>query len=330
MERKWFKGDTHLHTVNSDGCLTKGQLVEYCKKQGLDFIIITDHNYNSVEKSYYDGDILVIQGQEITGDNGHVNIWGVKVPEEPPYTLDTREDYDKIIKKCKDAGAVVSLNHPFCSMCGFRFDIDGLYCDCVEVWNTIQHTDNMTNRDWWINQLMSGRKLPAVGGSDFHREYVPGTKLLIASPTTIVHAEENTPAAILRAMCEGRSVITNKPNSTMLYLSCGDAQIGDAVKFEENLTAELKITKLMPFHTVTVYNNRTPIYTFKSGTKYYESLKCSFPVKEKGFIRAEVTFNYRGAVKEVYKIAEKKFLGSKNNSDLPPFIRAFTNPIWFE
>lgn len=330
MERKWFKGDTHLHTVNSDGVLTKGQLVEYCKKQGLDFIIITDHNYNSVEKSYYDGDMLIIQGQEITGDNGHVNIWGTKVPEEPPYTLDTKEDYEKIIEKCKNAGAVVTLNHPFCSMCGFRFDINDLYCDCAEVWNTIQHTDNMTNRDWWVEQLMKGKHIAAVGGSDFHKEYVPHTKLLIASPTTIVLAEENTPDAILEAMKEGRSVITNKPDSTMIELTCGDAVIGDTVKFKKGISVNLNISKLMPFHTVTVYNNKTPVYSFHSGTKYHKQICFNCEVKDKGFVRAEITYNYRGAVKNIYKIAEKKFLGSKNDGDLPPFIRAFTNPIWFE
>lgn len=330
MERKWYKGDTHLHTVNSDGVLTKGQLVEYCKEQGLDFIIITDHNYNSVEQSYYDGDLLVIQGQEITGDNGHVNIWGAKVPEEPPYTLETREDYEHIIEKCKNAGAVVSLNHPFCSMCGFRFDINGLYCDCVEVWNTIQHSDNMTNRSWWVDQLMSGKKIAAVGGSDFHREYVPHTKLLIASPTTVVLAEENTPEAILKAMCEGRSVITNKPDSTMIELTCGDAVIGDTVEFKKGITVNVGISKLMPFHTVTVYNNKTPIYSFETGAKYHEHLCCSCEVKEKGFVRAEITYNYRGLLKKVYKLAEKKVLGSKNEGDLPAFIRAFTNPIWFE
>lgn len=99
--RKWFKGDTHLHTINSDGVLTKGQLVDRCKQMGLDFMIITDHNFNSVKESYYDGDMLIIQGQEITGDNGHVNIWGAKVPEEPPYKLDTKEDYQNIIKSAK-------------------------------------------------------------------------------------------------------------------------------------------------------------------------------------------------------------------------------------
>ncbi len=329
MERKWFKGDTHLHTINSDGLLTKGQLVEACKNEGLDFMIITDHNFNSVEGSYYDGDMLVIQGQEITGDNGHVNIWGVKVPEEPPYKLDTREDYENIIEKCRKAGATVSLNHPFCSMCGFRFDIDGLYCDCVEVWNTIQHTDNMINRTWWVNQLLSGNRIAAVGGSDFHKEYVPGIKLLIASPTTFVLAEENTPEAILRAMREGRSVITNSPKSTMIELTCGDAVIGDTVKFEKGIYVNISITKLMPLHTVIVYNNEKPIYTYKSGAKYTDCYCFSCEVEEKGFVRVEITYEYKGALKKLYHTVEKKILGSKNNN-LPPFIRAFTNPIWFE
>ena len=91
MNRKWYKGDTHLHTVNSDGDLTLGQLVEKGKNKGLDFMIITDHNYNTVDESYYDGDMLVIQGQEITDEMAHINVWGVKVPEDPPYVLNDAE-----------------------------------------------------------------------------------------------------------------------------------------------------------------------------------------------------------------------------------------------
>ena len=327
-ERKWYKGDTHLHTTNSDGILTKGQLVEKCKEVGLDFMIITDHNFNSVEESYYDGDMLVIQGQEITGDNGHVNIWGVKVPQEPPYALDTKEDYEKIIDECHKAGATVSLNHPFCSLCGFRIDIDDLYCDSAEVWNTIQHTDNMVNRDWWVNQMLSGRKLAAVGGSDFHKEYVPGVELLIASPTTIVLAEEKTPEAILKAIREGRSVITNSPDSTMIELTCGDAVIGDTVEFKPGTEVDVTITKLMPFHTVIVYNNEKPIYTFKSGAKSRKAYSFSCEVEEKGFVRVEITYEYKGALKKLYKTVESKFLNCKR--EMTPFIRAFTNPIWFE
>ena len=63
MEQKriWLKGDTHLHTTNSDGIRTPEQLIGDCKKRGLDWIIITDHNYNTIgEKSYMDGELLVI------------------------------------------------------------------------------------------------------------------------------------------------------------------------------------------------------------------------------------------------------------------------------
>ena len=61
MQRHWFKGDTHLHTLNSDGHLHQYELIERCKKLGLDYIIITDHNYDTVEKSYSSDGLLVIK-----------------------------------------------------------------------------------------------------------------------------------------------------------------------------------------------------------------------------------------------------------------------------
>lgn len=325
-EKKWFKGDTHLHTINSDGVLTKGQLVDRCKQSGLDFMIITDHNFNSVEESYYDGDMLVIQGQEITVDAGHVNIWGAKVPQEPPYDIKTKEDYAEIIDKCKKAGATVSLNHPFCSQCGFTIDIDDLYCDCVEVWNTVQHTDNMINRDWWVKKLLNGEKIAAVGGSDYHKNYA-GLDIL-AHPTTYVLAEENTPAAILEAMREGHCFVTNSPKSTEIYLTCGDANVGDTVKFEKGATVDIAVIKLLPGHTVKVYNNEKEIYSHKS-SGFESALYFQCEVQEKGFVRAEITYEYPGVVKTLYKAVEKKFLKC-NKEVMPPFMRAFTNPIYFE
>lgn len=329
--RKWYKGDTHLHTTNSDGYLTKGQLVERCKNEGLDFMMITDHNFNSVEESYYDGDMLIIQGQEITGENGHVNIWGVKVPEEPPYKLDTKEDYVNIIKKCHDAGATVSLNHPFCSQCGFRFDIDDIYCDSVEVWNTIQHTDNMVNRDWWVSKLLKGEKLPAVGGSDFHKDYVP--KILLASPTTFVFAKSNTQNDILEAIRGGHAFVTNSPTTTQVYLTCGDAVMGDTVRFTEGITVSVEIMKLMPFNTVTVYNNERAIFSYKpTGREKHMAFTCE--VREKGFVRVEVTYEYKGVMKKIFKTVEDRYLAGNNRTTgpdyNPPSVWAFTNPIYFE
>ncbi len=325
IDRKWYKGDTHMHTLNSDGLLTKGQLVDYCKKKGLDFMIITDHNFNSVEKAYFDGDMLVMQGQEVTGKTGHVNVWGKRVPFEMPYSLDSQEDYKAILDACKKAGATVSVNHPFDTNCPFTHDLEAFDFDCVEVWNTVMHSDNIKNRDWWVSQLLKGRRIAAVGGSDFHRNYyrLP----ILAMPTTRVYAEEKSEEAILKAMREGRSVITNSPDSTMLYMKCANAQVGDTVSLESAQKLELTVTDLKAGYTVRVFNNDKELYTYtaKKGTKIF---MCAIDIEEKGFVRAEVTYKFNPLTKRIYKFVESKFL--KSNGEVPDFIYALTNPIWVE
>lgn len=326
IDRSWYKGDTHLHTINSDGVLTKGQLVDYCKEKGLDFMIITDHNFNSVERSYFDGEMLVIQGQEVTGELGHVNVWGKRVPFDPPYSLENADDYKRILDAAKKDGATISVNHPFCTNCPFLLDLEDFNFDCVEVWNTVQHSDNMKNRDWWVSQLLKGKKIGAVGGSDFHRDYL---KLhILASPTTYVFAEDKSEEAILKAMREGRCVVTNSPNSTMIYMQCGSASVGDSVKFENAQKLELTISDLKAGHTVTVYNNEKPIYTYTS-KKNVKLYMCSINIEEKGFVRTEITYKLNSAMKRVYKFAESKIL-TGDTGEVPEFIWAFTNPIWVE
>ncbi len=326
MGRKWYKGDTHLHTNNSwDGYWTKGQLVDMCKQKGLDFMIITDHNVNSVDCSYYDGDMLVIQGQELTDELGHVNVWGKRVPFEPPYEMNSAEDYERLISACKKEGAVVCANHPFCSNCPFRLELENYPFDCVEVWNTIQHSDNMKNRDWWVSQLLKGNRIGAVGGSDYHKDVakIP----LLAMPATIVHANGNTEKDILDAMAEGRSVITNNPDSSMIYLKYGDAEIGDTAKLSDNQKLEVTVTDMKLGHTLKLYNNEKLIFenTVKKNTKLYMT---SIDVEDKGFVRAEITYKFTPVVKKIYSAVESKFV--RSSGDVPEFMWAFTNPIWFE
>lgn len=326
MARKWYKGDTHLHTLNSDGALTPGQLVDKCKGKGLDFMIITDHNYNTVDKSYFDGDMLIIQGQEITDESGHVNVWGKKVPEEPPYDIKTTENYKKLLEKCKKAGAVISVNHPFCSKCGFRLNLDDFDFDCVEVWNTVQHRDNMKNCDWWVKQLLNGKRIAAVGGSDYHRDEL---KLpILAIPTTIVHAKSKSEKDILEALVEGRSVITNSPNSSMIYMKYGNNTVGDTAKLTPGQMLSVTVTNMKIGHTLKIYNNDKVIFQSKAN-KNEKLYITNVEIKEKGFVRAEITYTFSPLMKRIYKAAEKRFLNC-NDREVPDFIWAFTNPIWIE
>ena len=328
---KWYKGDTHLHTTNSDGKFTKQELINKCKKIGLDFAIITDHNYNSVEKSYDDGEIIVIQGQELTDYLGHINVWGKKVPAEAPYNINSHQDYLELVDKCKKAGSLISLNHPFCSNCPFRTEKDDFPFDTVEVWNTIQHSDNIKNMQWWSEQLLQGKKIMAVGGSDYHRDYasIP----LLAMPTTYVLADEKSPEAILRALKQGRCFVTNSPKSSNLFLSVGDVEIGGRITLDDCDIAEIVVTKLKKGHKVLIYNNDKIIFTFIAD-KYYKEFTAKVKIQEKGFIRAQIDYTLNPLLSRIFAIAEHTFLGSRgvkiNNRKMPELFWAFTNPIWIE
>lgn len=329
--KQWYKGDTHLHTTNSDGKMTPEVLISECKKIGLEYIMITDHNYNTVDESHFDGDLLIIQGQELTNEPGHVNVWGAKVPHEPPHKLDNYEDYASLISQCKDAGATVSMNHPFCSNCPFLLEMEAFPFDSVEVWNTLQHADNIKNRDWWVKQLLKGKHLAAVGGSDHHQYYGPIS--LLATPTTYVLAEEKTADSILKAIREGRSVVTNSPKSSMIYLTVGDKQIGDTISLKDNSTASIKVTKLKKNHSIVIYNNEKIIYRH-TAKKYQEIFEATAEIKEAGFIRAEIQYNLNPLFDKLMILGEKAFMGKRGkkteNKKMPTLFWAFTNPIWVE
>ncbi len=331
MSGKWYWGDTHLHTTGSDGALRLYELIAKAKKNSLDWIIVTDHNFNSIEKSYSSEGLTVIQGQEITVEAGHVNIWGAKVPAEPPYDIPDEKAYADIMEKCRNAGATVCLNHPFCSQCGFRIPIDNLPADCVEVWNTIQHSDNVRNLNWWVNQLKQGRHIAAVGGSDFHRDQVKRVDMM-AMPTTVTHAESNTPEAILKALREGRSVITCKPETSMIYLSVDGALPGDTVPLSASLKGSCKATKLLPGFELKIFNNDSMVYSHKA--KFFEKVHTAeFSITQPGFVRAEIDVKLASPVKKIFGAAESKYLAPR--CETPPetadeLFWAFTNPVWIE
>lgn len=308
--RIWLKGDTHLHTCNSDGKLTPGQLVEACQQAGLDYAIITDHNYNTVKASYTDKNLLVMQGQEITDDLGHINVWGKKVPQDPPYILKTVEDYDAVLAPCREAGATISVNHPFCSMCGFHMDLEHFHFDCVEVWNTIQHSDNIKNMNWWHNQLLQGNHIAAVGGSDFHKDI--GPLKLLANPTTIVHTTAKTEEAVLQALREGRSVVTNKPGTSMIYLTVGDANVGDTVPYAPGLIGKVAVTKFKKGHTIKVFNNNDVILEH-TAAQSSDRMELDFEIRQPGFIRAEIDYTFRPVMRALYHTVEEKYL----HADVP-------------
>ena len=71
---RWYKGDLHMHTTRSDGPDTPEQLNLRAGQNGLDYYVVTDHNY--WHETWPLAGCMVIPGMEITMEAGHRNVFG--------------------------------------------------------------------------------------------------------------------------------------------------------------------------------------------------------------------------------------------------------------
>lgn len=79
---RWYKGNTHTHTLNSDGDSTPDEVVRWYREHRYHFLVLTDHNFlTSVDglNALHGADdrFLVVKGEEVTssaeGKPVHVN-----------------------------------------------------------------------------------------------------------------------------------------------------------------------------------------------------------------------------------------------------------------
>ena len=84
--RRLLKGDLHAHTLASDGVHTLEELAFKAKRNGLDFVAVTDHNQLVAKNSLprLPG-VTLIPGVEWTHFKGHANFLGVDQPYDTSF-----------------------------------------------------------------------------------------------------------------------------------------------------------------------------------------------------------------------------------------------------
>lgn len=245
---RWWAGDFHAHTTESDGTPTIDELIEFAESRGLDFLLLSDHNTVSQLSWYADAqsrtDLLLLPGMEFTTYAGHANTIGTTG------WLDHRigvrgATIERAIADTQEQGGLFSVSHPLlnvgdlCIGCGWQYDVDPLTIDAVEVWGSI-----FTGVPFWEDLLERGSHAVGVGGSDDHRGgqgegalYTP-----LAAPTTRVWADELSVAAILKGLREGRSVVQIEgPHGPMIETSLDGQREGDTV-FAESSVLRARVT----------------------------------------------------------------------------------------
>jgi hypothetical protein len=119
---RWFKGNTHTHTLNSDGDSTPDEVVRWYRDHRYHFVVLTDHNYltsvdglNALHGA--DDKFLVVKGEEVSsgfqGKPLHIN--GLN-PDRLVVASREGASVAEVVQKNVDAirmaNGVPHINHP--------------------------------------------------------------------------------------------------------------------------------------------------------------------------------------------------------------------------
>src|SRR5688500_12432936 len=121
---RWYKGNTHTHTLNSDGDSTPDDVVRWYREHGYQFLVLTDHNFhtridglNALHAA--DEQFLVVRGEEVTSSSSgkpmHVN--GLDTarrvgPQTGPEGSSVVDVLQRSIDGIRAASGVPHINHP--------------------------------------------------------------------------------------------------------------------------------------------------------------------------------------------------------------------------
>ena len=241
----WLVGDLHIHSNASDGQHDIPTLAKKAIKKGLDFIAVANHNNYSENLNLPKiPNLTLIPAVEWTHYKGHMNFFGVPAPFEN-FIANSEEEMLEFIAGAKAKGALISVNHPKDPGCPYLWEST----DCVhtvEVWNAPMRKSNADAIAWWHNLLLAGKKIPLIGGSDYHRDWHPA---LFAHPVTHVYANSHSSQDILEAIRNGHAYVVATKNSAELSLTCtgttpATAIMGDSVTWHSNLELTINAKNL--------------------------------------------------------------------------------------
>jgi hypothetical protein len=118
---RWYKGNTHTHTLNSDGDSTPDDVVRWYREHGYQFLVLTDHNFltsvdtlNALHGA--DEQFLVVKGEEVSDPfNGkplHINGLDVSERVAPQGGTSVVDVLQRNVDAIRQAKGVPHVNHP--------------------------------------------------------------------------------------------------------------------------------------------------------------------------------------------------------------------------
>jgi hypothetical protein len=220
----WFKGQTHVHTVNSDGDDFPRRVVRWYRDHNYNFLVITDHDHIT-ETKYLDtdkyDDFLLIPGEEVTDSLGkvplHVNGINLKYKVLPQKGTNVVENLQKNIDAIRQAGGIAQINHPNWKWAFAEKEMAKLKnVKLFELYNMDKASNNFSAGGYagmeevWDRILSKGVLMYGVAtddAHDFEGEYRP-KKSIPGRGWIMVKAQDLTSELIVQALDKGKFYAT--------------------------------------------------------------------------------------------------------------------------
>ena len=243
---RWFKGNTHTHTSNSDGDSSPDDVAKWYREHGYQFLVLSDHNVlTSVEALNAlhgkDGGFLLIKGEEVTDrfEKKPVHINGLDVSErvDPQKGASLLDVVQRNVDAIRNVRGVPHINHP---NFGWALTTDVLRqvqrMKLLEIFNGHPQVNNLGGggvpgmEEVWDAILSSGTMMYGIAVDDAHHFKRPGDPAA-AGPGrgwVMVRADRLEPEAILSALEAGR------------FSASTGGELADVVTSERGMTVTVK------------------------------------------------------------------------------------------
>ncbi len=181
---KWFKGNTHTHTLKSDGDSTPEEVTKWYSDNGYNFLFITDHEtitpVDELNQTFGKADLFaVFTGQEVTdrldGKPYHINGLGVSKVTMPQRGKTVVENLQLNVDSVRASGGIAQINHP---NFGWALNVENIAktkdVKLMELFNGHPLVNNLGGggepgvEEIWDKVLSSGRLIYGVASDDVH------------------------------------------------------------------------------------------------------------------------------------------------------------------
>ncbi len=291
---QWYKGNTHTHTLNSDGDSTPDEVVRWYREHRYQFLVLTDHNFltgvdglNALHGA--DEKFLVIKGEEVTDrfEKKEIHINGLNLERlvQPQGGKSVVETIQRNVDAIRQAVGIPHINHP-----NFRWSITAEELQQVErykffeIFNGHPFVNNEGGggvpglEQMWDYLLFSGKPVYGIAVDDAHVFKRPWDRAA-ARPGqgwVVVRAERLTPQALFAAMDRGD-----------FYASTG-VELDDYKATDKAITIKIKQDQSSKYRVQFIGKGDNP---YKGGRLLKEEISnpATYEIRgDEGYVRAKV------------------------------------------